>query len=297
MGNRVARSKRQVLKLIHIRIGIVGGLFLAVLALSGGVIAFRAQFEQAALPKSSPVTDPGRRVSIDEAAREVGRLRPDGVIRRVKLPAEAGAPYIFQVQSSGKATERVVAEASSGRVLGSLESGWVEWVIDLHRNALTGKTGRKAVGIEGIVLFVLSATGLLMWLAGARNWRAWFTVRKQGSALRWNFDLHRVVGLWCYAFLTMASFTGIGLAFPDTYRQAVYSLTGMPSAEKPPNAPKVKSAMKSKPVGSLEGYLRAGRAAMPDGVATELRLPDSPKGTVDVHLHRAGDLAPSGNHV
>jgi uncharacterized iron-regulated membrane protein len=36
---------------------------------------------------------------------------------------------------------------------------------------------------------------------------------------------------------------------------------------------------------------------MPDGVAVELRLPAPGKGPVDLRLHRAGDLAPSGNHV
>jgi uncharacterized iron-regulated membrane protein len=36
---------------------------------------------------------------------------------------------------------------------------------------------------------------------------------------------------------------------------------------------------------------------MPDGVAIELRLPESGKGPVDLRLYRAGDLSPSGNHV
>ena len=49
---------------------------------------------------------------------------------------------------------------------------------------------------------------------------------------------------------------------------------------------------------SLDEYLRIGRAAMPDGVPMELRLPDQDKGgPVDLRLYRAGDLAPSGNHV
>jgi uncharacterized iron-regulated membrane protein len=46
-------------------------------------------------------------------------------------------------------------------------------MIDLHRNLVSCGTGRKIVGAIGIVLFVLSATGMLMWLTGARNWRAW----------------------------------------------------------------------------------------------------------------------------
>ena len=295
MGNGVARSKRQVLKVVHTWTGIVAGTFLSVLALTGSVILFRAQFERAALPKSAAVAGLSRRVTLDDAAREVGRVFPDARIRRVRLPVETGDPYIFQVESSEARTSRVVCDASSGRILGTVETGWVEWVIDLHRNVLSGKTGRKAVGIEGIVLFALSATGLLMWLSGARKWRSWITVRKEGSTRRFNFELHRASGLWAYGFLTTMSFTGIGLAFPDTYRQAVTSLTGMPAVDRAPKGIKAKG--KAKSTGSLDEYLRAGRAAMPDGTVTEIRLPDSAKGTVDLHLRRAGDLALSGNHV
>jgi uncharacterized iron-regulated membrane protein len=289
MANRVARSKKPVLKTIHTWIGIVSGLFLSVIALTGSVILFRAEFERAALPKGAPAAS--GRVGLDEAAREIGRFRPGSNIRRVKLPAETGDPYIFQVESDGKRTERIVSDASSGRILGTLQPGWVEWTVDLHRNFLSGKSGRKAVGIAGIVLFALSATGLLMWLTGVRNWRAWISVRRAGSTRRFNFELHRASGLWAYAFLALIAFTGIDLAFPDTFRQTVQSLTGQPATVPGPKGIRAESLR------PLDEYLRVARRAMPDGVAIELRLPAPGKRPVDLRLHRAGDLAPSGNHV
>jgi uncharacterized iron-regulated membrane protein len=48
---------------------------------------------------------------------------------------------------------------------------------------------------------------------------------------------------------------------------------------------------------ALDQYIQIGRRAMPDGEPMELRLPEPGKGPVDVRLHRAGDLSPSGNHV
>ena len=36
---------------------------------------------------------------------------------------------------------------------------------------------------------------------------------------------------------------------------------------------------------------------MPGGLPVELRLAEAGKGPVDVRVYRAGDLAPSGNHV
>jgi uncharacterized iron-regulated membrane protein len=288
MANFFARSKRQMLKSIHTWIGIVAGSVLSVIALTGSVIVFRAEIERAGIPASAAVDS--ARISLDEAAQEVARFRPDSHIRRIRLPNEPGSPYIFQVESSGKPTERVISEASSGRILGTLTPGWVEWTVDLHRNLLLAKAGRATVGAFGIVLFVLSATGLLMWLSGARNWRAWISAPRRGSTLRYNFELHRVSGLWAYAFLAMISFTGIELAYPDAFRQAVQSLTGAPAVVRAPKAGKGESLQ------SFDEYLRVGRAAMADGVATELRLPAG-KGPVDLRLTRAGDLAAGGNHV
>ena len=281
-------AAKPVLKTLHTWIGIVSGLFLSVIALSGSVILFRAEFERAAMP---PHSGGMHHVSVDQAAAAVGRLRPEAPVRRVRIPADADDPYVFQVQSSGKRTERLVVDSSTAQVVGSIQPNWVDWMVDLHRNLLSGTTGRSIVGGFGIVLFTLSATGLVMWLTGARNWRAWVSVRRRGSRVRFNYELHRAAGLWSYAFLALISFTGIELAYPNAFRDAVQSMTGKPANVR---SPKVAG---SGPRLSLDEYMSIGRAAMPDGVPMELRLPDKPKSPVDLRLHRAGDLAPSGNHV
>jgi uncharacterized iron-regulated membrane protein len=291
MTNKVTRSNKKLLKTIHTWIGIIAGLFLSVIALTGSVILFRAEFERAALPRSTAAGDNSRRASLDDAARAIAIQRPESHIRRVHISAGSGDPYIVQIQSSGKRTERIVADASSGEVLGSLQSGWVDWMVDLHRNLLAGPTGRSTVGAFGIVLFVLSATGILMWLTGPRNWRAWVAVRKGGSATRFNYELHRASGLWAYVFLALISFTGIELAYPNSFRDAVQSVTGKPATVRAPRDKRVAAML------SLDEYVRLGRVAMPDGVPVELRLPESGKGPVDLRLYRAGDLSPSGNHV
>lgn len=291
MANRTSRPKNALLKPLHTWTGIVAGLFLSVLALTGSLIVFRVEFERAALPRGVPSAGSSLRVGVDGAAREVARLRPDSRIRRVRFSQTAGDPFIFQVESEGKRTERIVADASSGRVLGTLETGTVDWLVDLHRNFLSGKGGRKAVGIAGVVLFVISATGILMWLARPRNWRAWISAPRPGSTRRFHFELHRVAGLWAYGFLAVISFTGIDLAYPDSFREAVKAVTGRPANIQ---GPKENGAASMLP---LDEYVRIGRGAMPDGVPIELRLPVPGKGPVDLRLYRPGDLAPSGNHV
>jgi uncharacterized iron-regulated membrane protein len=229
-------------------------------------------------------------VNLDVVAGEITELRPGAHIRRVRLPSE-GKPLVIQVESDNKLTERIAVDSTSGQFLGTMRAGWVEWMIDLHRNLLSGKQGRKAVGFAGVILFGLSISGILMWITGPRKWRAWILVRRNTPSRRFHFELHRASGLWAFSFLAVISFTGIELAFPNTFRGALTSLTGEPGAVK---APRRGSGGSSRP---LEEYLSAGRAAMPDGSLVELRLPENAKGVVDLRFHRHGDLAPDGNHV
>lgn len=284
------RSVRSILKPLHTWIGLTTGLVLAVISLSGSFIVFRAEFERTALPGGAH-SGGAVRVGLNEAAKEIARLRPDSQIRRVQLPRAAADHYVFQLESGDRRTERVAVDAVSGSVLGTLQTPAMDWFVDLHRNLLSGKTGRKAVGIAGIVLFVLSATGFLMWIVGSRNWNAWTSLRKSGSTRRFNFELHRISGLWAYAFLAVISFTGMERGFPDSFRAAVQALTGKPATIQAPKG------IHSVSMRSLDQYVRIGSAAMSDGVAIEVRLPAPGRGPVDLRLYRSGDFSPDGNHV
>jgi uncharacterized iron-regulated membrane protein len=282
-------NARRFFRWIHTWMGLVAGLVIAVVSLTGSVIVFRTEIPLASFPRS---TGGAGVVGLDAIASQIAQTQPDAQVRRVRFPAQAGDPFVVQVESAGK-TLRLVCDASSGRVLGTLNTRFTDWMVDLHRNLLAGKTGRKAVGAVGILLFVLAGTGMLLWLIGKRNWRAWISVRAQGGARRFYFELHRATGLWSYGLLAVVAFTGIGLAYPDTFRNALQQLTGSPVAKKAPRVAMSSGQM----LPALNEYVVSGAHAMPDGVPTELRLPENRKGPVDLRLRRRGDLSLSGNHV
>lgn len=280
---------RRFFKWVHTWTGLVAGLVIAVVSLTGSVIVFRTEIPLASFPRSGG--GPGV-VGLDAMAKQIARTDPNAQIRRVHFPAGSGDPFVVQVESAGKQL-RLVCDASTGRVLGTLNTRFTDWMTDLHRNLLSGKTGRKAVGGFGIVLFFLAATGMSLWLIGARKWRAWVSVRPQGSSRRFHFELHRAMGLWSYALLTVVAFTGIGLAYPDPFRNALQHITGSPAANKSPRV--AESASQTLP--TLDEYVSASTGAMPDGIPTELRLPETKRAPVDLRLRRPGDLSLSGNHV
>lgn len=280
---------RRVFRWIHTWMGLTAGLIVAVVSLTGSIIVFRTEMEMASAPRAAG----GSRVaSLNEVVQQIAQTNPDARVRRVRFPAHEGDPFVVQVESAGK-QERLLSEAATGRVLGRLNTRLVDWMIDLHRNLLFGKSGRKAVGILGIVLFTLAGSGMLLWLIGARKWRAWVSVRPQGGSRRFSFELHRAVGLWSYGLLSVVALTGIGLAYPDTLRGTLQWMTGGPATIKAPRV--AKAAVRT--LRPLDEYLATAAAAMPDAVPTELRLPEGDKGPVDLRLRRHGDLSSSGNRV
>jgi uncharacterized iron-regulated membrane protein len=90
------------------------------------------------------------------------------------------------------------------------------------------------------------------------------SVRKDGSARRFNFELHRASGLWAYGFL-VRSLSPDRLRTPQHFPGGVWAVTGKPATMQAPKGITAKSIL------PLDDYLRIGRAAMPDG-AVELRF-------------------------
>lgn len=283
------RGARPVFRWLHTWMGLVAGLVIAVISLAGSVIVFRTEIELASAPQGKSVARP---VGLEAIVHAVSQARPDARIRRVRFPRNTREPYVLQIDTEG-GQESLAIEASTGKVLGALHTATVAWLIDLHRNLLVGKTGRKIVGVLGALLLTLGLSGMLLWLLGACKWKSWISVRAQGSSRRFNYEAHRATGLWASGLLSVIALAGIGLAFPDTCRIALQEVTGSAAPAKAPRISKGHAAMGH----SLAEYLQAGVTAMPDGTPVELRLPDSDKNPIELRLHRAGDLAPDANHV
>src|ERR1700749_2100404 len=104
---------RPLLKTSHTWIGLTAGAVVAIIALAASVTVFRNEIERAGYP---PATMANTVVSVDAAATRVREFRPESSIRRVRLPAQPGSPYVFQIESRSKQAERVISDASSGRV-------------------------------------------------------------------------------------------------------------------------------------------------------------------------------------
>jgi uncharacterized iron-regulated membrane protein len=229
----ILTTSRATTKWIHTWGGVVFGALVSVICLTGSIIVFRQEVES---PPRLRNAEAANQMSLDAAAREIGRVESGARVTRVRFPTDRSEPYVFQLRAADKRTRRVVFDASSGQVTGELRKvAWMDWMIDLHRNVLFAKPGRQAVGGIGILSFALAATGLLLWLLNGGNLRALVTVRT-GPARRFNLELHRAAGLWTLVFVMLLSATGVAISYPQTFRNAWERATGTPATVRAPKS-------------------------------------------------------------
>jgi uncharacterized iron-regulated membrane protein len=202
------------------------------------------------------------------------------------LPAPSRNTYVIAIESGQKASRRIVVDAGTEEIGGELSVPWLDWIVDLHHNLLAGRTGRQVVGGIGAILFLISASGLLLSLLRRPSWKALIAVRTSGPRSRFYYELHRATGLWAYAFLTVLSFTGMALGLPDVFR----SVLGKAAPIAKP------SRLAKQPLRPLSDYLRVGQAVAPGAQFTELRLPKSSKDPVSLRFRESSDFGVAGRN-
>ena len=204
------------LRVVHLWLGIAAGLFIVMMGLSGTVIIFRSRIEASVAPKTARETTAA--ASLSAVAKSLDTFRPGAKITRVTFPDTTDGPLLVQADSSDKKHMLLYFDPSTGQPLGEKPTlAWLDWLVDLHQNLLSGKTGRAWAGLIGLALLLMCVSGLLSWLAGSRHWKRTLAVPQKGPWRRVNFQAHKWAGLWTNMLLIVVSFTGMVLAWPDVF--------------------------------------------------------------------------------
>ncbi len=212
---------RKLLFQLHMWIGLVLGLLLAALGLSGSVLVYddaiarflapppRAMAQGKVLPLDRIIA--AARASTD--ARGPATVTPSG---------EAGEPALVRIGTAvgpGRASAtQIYVDPVSGSVLGTGPASLppvLAFAHRLHGNFLMAQAGRRFVGWLGLAMVLLGATGIVLWWPKAGQWKNAFLVRRKARGLRFHRELHGMIGIWMYAVFIAVSFSGMALAWPQ----------------------------------------------------------------------------------
>lgn len=284
-------ARRLVVKL-HLYSGLFAGLLLVVTGLSGSVLVFREELEVLAYPQLRVSNGSGERVALADVVATVQRAYPADKPFAIRMPRAPHKTYLVKLNS---AHDRFVyVDPYDGRILGAHQQSEsvLGWLALLHTELLAGEAGETVVGVGGLLLLGLGATGLAIWWPRNGKLSQGFKVQWSAHWKRLNFDLHRATGIYAVLFLSVAAATGAAFVFNETAIDLVDAVTA--SAPRPP-APHIAPDRSGAPVRTLDALLHAADHALPLPT-TWISLPQTPTAPLVVRKKRQDEAHPNGRN-
>jgi uncharacterized iron-regulated membrane protein len=295
---------RRTLFTVHMWVGLVLGLFLAALGLSGSVLVYDDAFANLLdrPPQALTAGMPLPLSMIQGIARDAAQQRgvPGGQMQLI-LPEKPRQPITVRLggispmgnmagmngqrprggerregaQRPGRAGGlQLFIDPVSGEVLGSRKAalpGLLIFAHQLHGNFLMGREGRTyVVGWLGVAMCILGLSGLVLWWPKKGQWKYAFKVRSTASGLRFHRELHAATGIWIFIVFLAVSFSGVVIAWPQTF--------GMPNGRGAmPNV----EPIDARRLGATEAVIAAQRA-VPGLQPRSVTIPAAPGQPISV---------------
>lgn len=267
---------RALLLRLHTFCGLVAGIFLVSIGLSGAIVAFEVELDHAFNPALYHVAAANASpMSIADLTARVRDVYPQVDARNVTLADPVGGAWRF---SSRGSNGRIVifVDPATGRINGARD--FVTWLSTIHQFHLrlnAGANGGIAVSVAAVLVIPLVVTGL--WL--------WWPIKRVGIAThaswrRFYFDLHNTVGFCSSIFLLVFALTGAVIGFDLVPTPDAPSAVSTPQAGVSRVGPDV--------------ALAAARHALPEASVAAIGIGSRPTDVYRVAMRLPGDLTPGG---
>jgi len=286
---------RRIASWIHLYGGLALGIVLIVISVSGSALVFKDPIDRWLRPDLRQVEVGGSWVSLDEMMAAVRAAYPGDRPYLVEMPDDAAGSVTVWL---GPDAPRVFVNPYRGTLLGTRgpDEGVVNTLSALHINLFAGGIGLKMVGVLGLLLVVLTVTGLILWWPRRLQalWAALRIAWRHGS-LRFNYDLHRAGGFYTTIFLLLTALTGAAFAFYPTAKHLVNTATA--SEPWPPAPPTVEVPPDSSRDPDQIGYEAALQSALkrlPGAEPSFMYVPATPTEPLTVRLRTPQEWHPNG---
>ncbi|MCX2741239.1 PepSY-associated TM helix domain-containing protein [Pontibacter anaerobius] len=294
---------RKLFNDVHLWLGIVSGLVLFVVCLTGTIYTFREEVEELMSPEKYTVEVPANAQPVATNAL-IAQLEQElqGKVVSISILEDKSSTYSVGVapaaKEGGKKAEggrpaTYFVNPYTGQVVGTPESATSEFfgtVMRLHRWLLIeGDVGKIIVGVSTIIFTFLVLTGLVLWFPVKRkNWKQGLKIKTNAKWKRVNHDLHNTLGFYSSILLLIMALTGLCWSF-EWYRDGLSSVMGAEvfkgRKEKPATiAPAPTTA-------TPQDYIQQANLLLPHAGDLRLSLPADDTTAVVVQKSQAGFFA------
>ncbi|MBD2771750.1 PepSY-associated TM helix domain-containing protein [Iningainema tapete] len=273
-----AKQIRDITFYLHRYLGLVVGLVLIIIGLTGSLLVFEKEISQFLVTQQFGQVSVGQqRVPVEsvlDTVKTAYASQPDLKLLGINTVGDAQTPYRVLLQSPNEQRTEVFVNPYTGKIMGSQvwDTSEIGLIFKLHYQLLAGKVGEVIAGIVAFVLLILSITGIVLW-PGWRKLIAGFKIKWDAHPKRVNFDVHKLIGAIAAVFLTMIAFTGVCWNFWEFSKPAIHVATLTPILPYPVSQP-----IEGKSSLGLSEILQKADAAIPGAVTTYIRLPLTKEG-------------------
>lgn len=266
---------RRILLWLHRWVGIIAGVFVLAVAVTGGVLVFERTLDRWMNPQLYPKTAGAKHIPIEQALANFRQQHPGERVIGIKLPRDHADALVLH---TGNRMNHL--DPQSGEVLGARPSreGFFRTVTKLHVNLMSGPTGNTIVVLTTMVILGLALTGLWLWWPLRIGW-----FRRGVNFRRFNLDLHSVAGLYSSLFLLVIATTGLTLRYlHHEHPRTPQSTPPVPMRERI----------------SLDEAISRAEAALPGAQVVSLEMPPPiPRAPFHLQLAFPEDGSPAGRSL
>jgi uncharacterized iron-regulated membrane protein len=258
----------------------VAAIFVVILGLTGSIMAFEDEIDHLTNPRLFKVEPAGMPMPLDDLGKKVQEAHPGKRVGGYGMGVSPDLSYYVSVGGSA-----VYVNQYTGEILGERTGPtWLSQVHQLHLRLLAGAAGKTVVSWAGVLMLLLTISGLYLWWPVKRlsvNWAA-------GGRRRW-FDLHNTIGVVALVFLCVLSVTGIVIGFDSVTSPMFYRMTSsQPYPFAVPVAPKPGARLQTP-----DEAVAAARMAMPGAAPIAVSAPNA-KSAYRVAMRFPEDRTPGG---
>ena len=285
---------RKLLFWSHLVAGLVAGLIVLVLSVTGVLLTYEAQIEDWAIARSVEAPEGAAPLDADAlvAAVQAGGAQPG---QALILPREAGDPAKLQVGRNATAIDPYTG-ATMPEAGASVQALFHD-VERFHRWLSTdGSTdvGGTMVDLANLAFVFLIATGLYLWIPPVFRWvrirSQLFFRRGLPNAQARDYNWHHVFGIWALVPIFLIALSGVVISYPWASRM-VYTVVGEEAPQgrgRPPAGAAMperfaRETLDGAPV-SYVALIEGASAERPDWKRATLVLPEAEAGYVAVTL-------------
>lgn len=252
---------RRILLKLHRWAGLVSGVFVLVIAVTGALLIFDGNLDRLLNRRLLVVTPRSDRVLLQRVLESVREAHPRDAVTRIALPQQPDESIQVLFHSGLVAS----VDPYSGEILGirDPEKSLARLILALHTTLLAGQSGRRIAGALTIVTLAMAVSGLVLWWP-----RRIFRVGRSPSWRRINFDLHNVIGFYSAFVLAFITLSGAMIAFREFTYPLILKLDSLPGPVEVNT-----TVAGNADTFTLDDAVRVADAALPGAKATAIYIP------------------------